>query len=64
MYEKPPVKAVEPEVLANAWYYDQDGQRLHGRPRSEAFEGAAWFDAHVVDGAVNGTGRSVRGDRR
>ena len=27
-----------------------------GGPGREAFEGAAWFDAHVIDGAVNGAG--------
>jgi NADH-quinone oxidoreductase subunit L len=32
-----------------------------GGPGREAFEATAWFDANVVDGAVNGTGRTVRG---
>ena len=27
-----------------------------GGPGRESFEGAAWFDAHVIDGAVNGAG--------
>ena len=31
-----------------------------GGPGREAFEAAAWFDANVVDGAVNGAGRTVR----
>ena len=35
--------------------------RVHGRPRlREAAEGAAWFDANVVDGAVEGTAVVVR----
>ena len=55
------VKAVEPAVLANAWYYDKAVTDFMGGPGREAFEAAAWFDANVVDGAVNGTGRAVRG---
>ncbi len=36
------------------------GHRLHGWPGRDAFEGAAWFDANVVDGAVNGTATVVK----
>ena len=36
-------------------------QRFMGGPGREAFEGTAWFDANVVDGAVNGTAAAVRG---
>ena len=32
-----------------------------GGPGREAFDGVAWFDANVIDGAVNGVGRLVRG---
>ena len=31
-----------------------------GGPGREAFEATAWFDANVVDGAVDGSGRSVQ----
>ena len=60
VYQRHRVKAIEPEVLANAWYYDQAVTDFMGGPGYEAFEGAAWFDRNVVDGAVNGTGRLVR----
>ena len=51
-------------MLANAWYYDKAVSDFMGGPGRESFEGAAWFDAHVIDGAVNGAARSVRGDGR
>jgi NADH-quinone oxidoreductase subunit L len=60
VYQKRRVKAVEPAILANAWYYDQTVTEFIGGPGRESFEAAAWFDANVVDGAVNGTGRGVR----
>jgi NADH-quinone oxidoreductase subunit L len=60
VYQRHRVKAIEPEVLANAWYYDQAVSDFMGGPGYESFEGAAWFDRHVVDGAVNGSGRVVR----
>ena len=55
------IKAVEPAILANGWYYDQTVTDFMGGPGREAFEGAAWFDANVVDGAVNGTGAGRAG---
>jgi NADH-quinone oxidoreductase subunit L len=60
VYQKRRVKAVEPEIFANAWYYDQTVTDFVGGPGRESFEAAAWFDANVIDGAVNGTGRGVR----
>jgi NADH-quinone oxidoreductase subunit L len=54
-------KPVEPKVLAEGWYYDAAVTEFMGGPGREAFEGTAWFDAHVVDGAVNDVGRGVRG---
>ena len=60
VYQRGKIKAREPKILANAWYYDQTVTDFMGGPGRETFEGAAWFDAHVVDGAVNGTGRVVR----
>jgi NADH-quinone oxidoreductase subunit L len=60
VYQKRRIKAVEPEVLANAWYYDKTVSDFMGGPGREAFEGTAWFDKHVVDGAVNGSARGVR----
>ena len=32
-----------------------------GGPGRKAFDGVAWADSHLVDGAVNGTGRLVQG---
>ena len=31
-----------------------------GGPGRKAFDGIAWADAHLIDGAVNGTGRLVQ----
>jgi NADH-quinone oxidoreductase subunit L len=60
VYQRKRVKAIEPPILANAWYYDQAITEFTGGPGREAFEGAAWFDAHVVDGAINGAASGVR----
>jgi len=60
VYERKRAKPVEPTVLANAWYYDRAVSDFMGGPGRQGFEGAAWFDANVVDGAVSGTGRAVR----
>ena len=60
VYQRKRVKAIEPPILANAWYYDQAITEFMGGPGREAFEGTAWFDAHVVDGAVNGAATTVR----
>ena len=38
----------------------RSGQRFHGRTRAKGFDLVAWFDATIVDGIVNGTGRLVR----
>jgi NADH-quinone oxidoreductase subunit L len=61
VYERGRARAVEPAVLANAWYYDRTVTDFMGGPGRQSFEGAAWFDKNVVDGAVNGVGRAVRG---
>jgi NADH-quinone oxidoreductase subunit L len=50
----------EPAVLAHAWYYDEAVTRFVGGPGTRAFEAVAWFDSHVVDGAVNGVATLVR----
>ncbi|MDQ3470640.1 MAG: NADH-quinone oxidoreductase subunit L, partial [Actinomycetota bacterium] len=60
VYQKRRVKAVEPQIMANGWYYDQTVTDFVGGPGRQGFEGAAWFDANVVDGGVNGAARSVR----
>jgi NADH-quinone oxidoreductase subunit L len=61
VYLRRRVRAVEPEVLAHAWYYDEAVTAFVGGPGRKSFEAIAWFDAHVVDGAVNGVAAVVRG---
>ena len=61
VYAKRRLPAVEPKVLANAWYYDATVARVVGGPGAAAFDGITRFDARVVDGAVNGAGSLARG---
>ena len=61
VYAKHKAKAFEPRLLEQGWYYDQTVSAFMGGPGRQAFDGVAWFDANVVDGAVNGTGHVVRG---
>ena len=60
VYEKQRIAANEPTVLANAWYYDKTISEFVGGPGRKGFEDVAWFDAKVVDGAVNGAATTVR----
>jgi NADH-quinone oxidoreductase subunit L len=60
VYLRHKVRAVEPSVLAHAWYYDESITRFVGGPGSRGFEAVAWFDRNVVDGAVNGVAAVVR----
>jgi NADH-quinone oxidoreductase subunit L len=61
VYSKKKVKAIEPNLLANAWYYDKGVSALMGGPGRKSFDAVAWFDSHIIDGAVNGTGKLVQG---
>ena len=61
VYGKKKVKAVEPRVLEQAWFYDAGAAKLIGGPGRAAFNAIAWADSHIVDGAVNGTAATVRG---
>ena len=61
VYLRRRVKAREPEVLAHAYYYNEGVSRFVGGPGTRIFQGVAWFDAHVVDGAVNGVAHVVSG---
>jgi NADH-quinone oxidoreductase subunit L len=54
-------KAIEPEVLAEGWYYDSAVTAFMGGPGRQGFDAVATFDAEVVDGAVNGVAAAVRG---
>ena len=60
VYQRKRVKVVEPAIFENAWYYDQTVTDFMGGPGRRGFEATAWFDANVVDGAVDGAGRTVR----
>jgi NADH-quinone oxidoreductase subunit L len=61
IYAKHRAKPIEPKLLADGWYYDEAVSRFMGGPGRKAFEGVAWYDTNIVDGAVNGVGRLVRG---
>ncbi len=50
---------VEQPILARGWDYDRTITAFMGGPGRKAFDGIAWFDAHVVDGAVNGVAKVV-----
>jgi NADH-quinone oxidoreductase subunit L len=60
VYGKKKVKAVEPHVLEQAWFYDAGAAKLVGGPGRAAFNAVAWADSRIVDGAVNGTATLVR----
>ena len=60
VYERRAIAANEPTILANAWYYDAAVTDFVGGPGRKSWEAAAWFDANVVDGAVDGAATTVR----
>jgi NADH-quinone oxidoreductase subunit L len=52
-------KEVEQEAFADGLYIDSSYARFVGGPGTRMFDGVAWFDSHVIDGAVNGVGTVV-----
>ena len=56
VYLRRKAKAVEPEILARGWYYDESIAAFMGGPGRAGFEAITAFDEKVVDGAVNGVG--------
>ncbi len=60
IYQKQRIKSFEPKLFAEGWYYDKAITWFMGNPGRRGFEGAALFDAKVVDGAVTGTAVVVR----
>ncbi len=64
IYQKRKIKAFEPKLFAEGWYYDTAITWFMGNPGRRGFEGAALFDAKVVDGAVTGTAVVVREHRQ
>ena len=61
VYAKKKARPFEPAILADAWRYDKAISAFMGGPGRKAFDGVAWADQHIVDGAVNGTGHLVQG---
>ncbi len=61
VYQRKRIKAVEPEILEEAWRYDATVAAFMGGPGRKAFEAVAWFDKNVIDGAVHGVARLVGG---
>jgi NADH-quinone oxidoreductase subunit L len=51
----------EPALLLEGWHYDQAVSAFAGGPGRRGFDALAWFDHHVVDGAVNGVAALVSG---
>jgi NADH-quinone oxidoreductase subunit L len=60
VYARKKVAAIEPDVLANGWYYDKTVSAFMGGPGRKLFDAVAWFDRTIVDGAVEGSGKVVR----
>jgi NADH-quinone oxidoreductase subunit L len=54
-------RVVEQPVLARGWYFDETVSRFMGGPGRKLFDLGVLFDRVVIDGAVNGVGRLVRG---
>ncbi|MFM8562653.1 MAG: NADH-quinone oxidoreductase subunit L [Acidimicrobiia bacterium] len=61
VYAKKKIPAIEPQLLADGWKYDEGISAFMGGPGRRAFDGVAWADRTIVDGAVNGVGRLVQG---
>jgi len=61
VYQRKRIKAVEPEILEEAWRYDEAVSAFMGGPGRKSFEAVAWFDKNVIDGAVHGVARLVGG---
>ncbi len=60
VYGKKKVKAIEPVILEQGWYYDKGVSAFMGGPGRKGFDAIAWFDANVIDGAVNGVAKLVQ----
>ncbi len=60
VYHRHRAKAIEPQLLADGWKYDSTVSAFMGGPGRKLFEGLAWTDRTIVDGAVNGVATGVR----
>jgi NADH-quinone oxidoreductase subunit L len=61
VYARRRIAAVEPAILEQGWMVDRGVSAFMGGPGRKSFDAVAWVDRNVVDGAVNGVGRLVRG---
>jgi NADH-quinone oxidoreductase subunit L len=61
IYARHKAKPIEPQLLADGWNYDKGISAFMGGPGRKAFDGVAWLDTNVIDGAVTGTGKAVQG---
>ena len=50
---------IEQDVFAKGWYIDSSYAWFVGGPGRRLFDAVAWFDQHIVDGAVNGVAGGV-----
>jgi NADH-quinone oxidoreductase subunit L len=50
---------IEQPIFAKGWYYDSSIAAFMGGPGRKAFDAVAWFDKHVIDGAVNGVATGI-----
>jgi NADH-quinone oxidoreductase subunit L len=64
VYLRRKARAAEPELLAHAYYYDEAVSAFVAGPGTRSFDAVAWFDAHIIDGAVNGVAHVVAGAGR
>jgi NADH-quinone oxidoreductase subunit L len=64
VYLRRRARAVEPELLAHAYHYDEAVSAFVAGPGTRMFEAVTWFDVHVIDGAVNGVAHVVAGAGR
>jgi NADH-quinone oxidoreductase subunit L len=64
VYQRQRIRAFEPEVLAEGWYFDRTITRFMGGPGRTVFNTTAEFDSKVIDGAVNGIATSVLASAR
>ena len=60
VYQFKKAKAIEPELLARGWRYDETISWFMGKPGRAGFQAVADGDGKIVDGAVNGVATLVR----
>lgn len=51
---------IEPQILQEAWRFDQQVSKFMDGPGRKIFNTFVWFDKTVIDGTVNGTGRLTK----